>query len=403
MMLRIPKISLKLMFLCFCSKMYAQDFKHKAVIEPVPATGFYGISITPELSSYFKTDFSDLRILGDKGNAMPFIIKNNIPLIKPDHYRLLKIISNENTDSGKNIMVFENDGNDRISSFLLRIKNASVNRAIDLSGSEDKKHWFSIAENINLEKKFITDDDSYINEVVFPLSSYHYFRLTIYNGKNDPLNIIQVGKFAGEEVKTVTLFTDNPPLKFTKNDRIGDASYITVYNPLLFHISRISLLLKGPKYFKRYAYITASNQTLADIVISSDTLVQFYLPVFKDSVWEIKIENGDNPPLEIKSLLTGQEVKKAIAYLEEGKNYSLQLNNEKAKLPQYDLQHFKDSVPFDVPELKISKIETIDNTNQSPDKTLFSKRWVWPVMVFVLLALSFFTWRLIAEIGKKNK
>jgi hypothetical protein len=322
--------------------------------------------------------------------------------MKPDNYQSLRIISNENTDSGRNSIVIANDNNDKISGFLLRIKNASVYRAIDLSGSEDKRHWFSIAENINLEKKFITDDDSYMNEVDFPLSSYHYFRLTVYNGKNDPLNILQVGKFAGEEVKTVSLFTDNPTLRFAKKDSMGDASYITVYNPSLFHISRISMLLKGPKFFKRHAYISASNHALADIAISSDTLVQFYLPVFNDSVWEIKIENGDNPPLEIKSLTTGHEVKKVIAYLEAGKNYSLELTNAKAQLPQYDLQHFKDSVPFDVPELKISKIEAIVNTNMPADKTLFSQRWIWPVIVVVLLALSFFTWRLTAEIAKKN-
>ena len=392
-----------LMFGCFCSNIYAQDFKHKAEIEPVPANGFYGISITPQLSTYIKTDFSDLRIFDDKGIAVPFVIKSSIPLIKPDNYKPLKIISNEVSDSGRSMIIIENEGNAKISEFLLRIKNASVNRIIDLSGSEDKKHWFSIAENINLEKKFIADDDSYISDLIFPLSSYYYFRLTIYNGKSDPLNIISVGRYSGKESQPVPLFVNNPPFRFVKKDSIGDASYITVYNPGLFHVGYISLRLKGPKFFKRGASIFTADQKLADITISSDTLVQLYVPVFKDSSWTIKIMNGDNPPLEIKSVTTGQEIKKAIAYLEAGKNYGLKLTNDGAQPLQYDLQNFKDSVPFIVPELKISNIETIANLKQPTDKSIFSKRWIWPVIILVLLILSFFTWRLASEVGKRNQ
>jgi len=392
-----------LMLVCFCSNTAAQEFKYKARIETVPQNGFYGISITPELSRYIKTDFSDLRIVDDKGYAVPFVIKSSIPLIKPDEYKVMKMIGNELSDSGRNSIVIENEDKVKISEFLLRIKNASVNRTIDLSGSEDKKHWFSIAEHINLEKKFITGDDSYIDNVVFPLSSYHYLRLAINNGKNDPLNIVSIGRYSDEGFQPVPLFVNNPPVKFVIKDSVGDGSYITVYNPGLFHVSHISIRLHGPKFFKREAYFFASDRMLADVIISSDTLVQLYVPAFRDSIWRIKIINGDNPPLEIKSVVTGQEIKKAIAYVEAGKNYVLQLTNDKAHSEQYDLQNFKDSVPFNVPELRMSEIQTTTNLNQLSDTSIFSKRWIWPVIILVLLILSFFTWRLASEIGKKNQ
>ena len=47
-----------LWILCVCSFIAkAQPFKNKAAIEPVAQTGFYAIPVTPELSSFLKTDF----------------------------------------------------------------------------------------------------------------------------------------------------------------------------------------------------------------------------------------------------------------------------------------------------------------------------------------------------------
>jgi hypothetical protein len=389
-------------FICFCINAEAQQFKNKAAIDIVAKAGFYSLPITPELSSYVKTDFGDLRILDEKGNAVPYIIKSSLPLIKPAEYKPLEILSNEWSDSGRNIVIIENNSSEKISDFLLKIKNASVSRTIDLSGSDDKLHWFSITENGLLEKKFITDDDSYMEDIEFPLSSYHYFRLTIYNGKNDPLNIISAGRYSGEVIKSATLVVANPFLKYAQKDSSDHISYITIFNPKLYHVGYISLYVKGPKFFKRNVDIVAKHESIGNFCISSDSVFNFYLPAFKDSAFEIRIENGDNPPLAITSVVTGQETKKAIAYLEANAHYILALNNDSISAPKYDLQDFKDSISPDVPELKISNVELITKKETVENKNIFNQAWIWPVMFFVLLLLTFFTLKLLKDVSKKS-
>ena len=391
-----------LLILCFCSFIAeAQSFKSKAAIEPVAQTGFYSISVTPGLSSYLKTDFRDLRILDEKENAIPYIIRSNLPFIKPASYKSFKIISNELSDSGRSILIIENPDKEKINNFFLKIKNASVSRTIDMSGSEDKSHWFSITENIYLEKRFVTDDDSYIENIDFPLSSYHYLRLAIYNGKNDPLNIISAGRFIGEEQKSISPIIENPLLKFSQKDS-NHVSYITLFNPKLYHVAFISMHLKAPKFFKRDVEIISANEALGNFIISSDSVFQFNLPAFKDSVFEIRINNGDNPPLTITSVSTGQEPKKIIAYLETGAHYTLQLNNDSIAAPHYDLQNFTDSISYNVPEAKLASIENLLTPIAPTPKNFFKQAWVWPVIIFVLILLVLFTLKLSKEVGKRN-
>jgi len=387
--------------LCFCVKAQAQHFKNKAAIEPVAKTGFYALPVSPELSGYLQTDFSDLRILDEKGNAVPYIIKSSLPLIKPAEYKPLKIVSNEIADSGKSIIIIENNSSEKIADFLVKIKNASVSRTIDLSGSDDNLHWFSITENVLLEKKFITDDDSYLENIEFPLSSYRFFRLTIYNGKNDPLNILSAGKYSGEEINSVAPIIRNPFLKFVQKDSGNHISYITILNPKLYHVGYISLHVKGSKFFKRDIGIVEKRETISSFSISSDSVFYFNLPAFKDSIFEIRIDNGDNPPLIITSVGTGQETKKAIAYLEANANYNLELNNDSVAAPQYDLQNFKDSISSEVPEMKISDIQSILEKPVAESKNIFNQAWVWPILFFVLLILTLFTLRLLKDVSKK--
>ena len=392
------------LWMCICVGMgiKAQSFGHRATIELVSKTGFYGISISPELSGYLNVDFSDLRILDDKGNFVPFVVKNDLPKANTISYQQLAIISNENVDSGRTVLIVENHGKEKIADFLIRIKNASVSRTIDLSGSDDKMHWFSIDENISLVRMVSEEDDNYPLNLEFPLSSYRYFKLTIYNGKNNPLNIISVSKYLGDKPIEKRKFIDNPSLKFVQKDSIGHASTITVFNPNLYHISHVQMKMHGPPFFKREVLMMAAGQTLYEGNINSDSVFQYDIPVFKDSVWSIKIMNGDNPPLKMDSITTGQDIQKIVSYLEADKNYTLELTNRQASYPQYDLQNFSDSIGYQVPELNIGKIETNAKENSKLiEKPLLHTYWIWIVIGLVLLVLVYFTWKLTTEVGKR--
>src|ERR1700676_3035311 len=176
----------------FCGTVCAQTFNYRADLDSVHLPGFYTFSISPELSSMLKTDFRDLRIRDKMGNPVPWLIASNIPMLRPDLLKALDIVQNTTTDSGQSLLIVRNDPRDKIAGFYIRFRNAAVSRTINLSGSHDGIKWYSIIENVSLERRFIQDRDSFLENISFPLSSYTFYRVIIYNGKNDPLDILSV-------------------------------------------------------------------------------------------------------------------------------------------------------------------------------------------------------------------
>jgi hypothetical protein len=385
--------------LFFWSMANAQSFKYKASLEPAPISGFYAIPITPQLSSFVKPDFSDFRIVDEKGNFIPYIVKSSLPVITAADFVPLRICSNRQLDSGKNVIILEKNNYQQFSGFYLKIKNASVSRITSLSGSDDSIHWYAIIDNLSLQKKFVTDDDNYMDNIDFPLSSYRFFKLTIYNGKSDPLNIISVGTYSRSAIRTLPPFVENPAVTISQKDSSDKCTYITVQNPSLYHISHIMLVLKGPKFFRRNMDII-EREFNNSLTICSDSLFQFDVPVFDDSIWRIRIHNGDNPPLLVHSVTTGQEQKKLIAYLESGIQYGIEMTSETAALPQYELQEFKDSISINAPALRLSAVEPL-TTKAFVSPTLFKQWWIWPVIISTILVLTIFTFRLSKEVSKK--
>jgi hypothetical protein len=378
-----------------------QSIKYEAKIDPINKAGFYAIYVTPALSGYFKTDFSDLRINDEKNNPVPWILGSHISALNPDLFRPFKIISNRMIGSGKTMLIIENKPAAQIDAIYLRIKNAAVNRTLSLSGSEDMNNWFSIEENIGLEKRFVRDNDSYVEKIAFPLSSYRYFRITVYNGKNDPLNIIEAEhKTKGDSVSSSS-FIENPREPYLRNDSTDQISYLTILNPGTYHISRIGMHIKGPKFFQRHVDLLHKQQLLGSFLISSDSVFNFFVPVFNDSSFQLRVYNEDNAPLDIGDVITAQDAEKIITWLEPGIHYRLKMTGEKMESPHYDLLNFKDSIPLIIPALTISDIEPVAINNPVPDKGFFKKNWLWPVMIIVLLLLIFFTVRLVRDIQNR--
>jgi hypothetical protein len=379
----------------------AQTFRYKANIDPVKKSGFYSVTVTPQLSSYVKPDFSDLRIINEN-NPVPYLLGSNLPMLKPDYFRPLKIINNTLTDSGKTMLIIENDPIVKIDGLTLRIKNAAISRTISLSGSDNLGDWYAIIENVNLEKRYVQDRDSYLENISFPLSSYRYLRIMVYNGKNDPLNIIAAGRLVKPDSSGALPPVLNPVMMYKRKDSSNHISYLTVFNPEAFHISYVRLQVRGPKFFKRNVEILTDQQQLGNFIISSDSAFLFQLPVFNDSSFRIMIYNEDNAPLDISSISTAQDAEKIITYLEPDKSYQLQMTCKSVTPPHYDLLNFRDSIPAFIPDLKFGKIEPIGTVDNPGDKSFFRKGWLWIAMAVVLSLLVLLTVRLTKEVGKSS-
>lgn len=390
------------LFICllFCySCLRAQNFTVKANLQPVTISGFYSVNITPQLSSYTTINFSDLRIADDNNKFVPYIISSKKPSFATGNYHKLPLLKNDVTGSGKSQLIIKNDAGSKISSIALLIRNAAVNRQATISGSDDLTKWFTINENITLEDISGNDTDRHVQTISFPVSSYKFFKIIIDNKKNNPLNIIEAGSYSNVQ-HTEDAYILNPLPAFTQIDSSDNITYIKVHQNAAYHVSKIYLQAESPKFFDRNIDVINSANSLS-AKLSSENTNEITLPAFNDKDWEIKIYNGDNPPLKIKSISLKQESKNIIAYLQTGQHYHLLLHDSTAVAPVYDLQNFKDSIPATLPQLKIISFENISPATIK-NKTGLSAAWIWILIISALTALGFITFMLMKEMNKEK-
>ena len=127
-----------LLLLLIPVKSICRQFSHSARLESIPASGFYSITITPELGAHLDATLKDLRIVDLKGAPVPYIINTTIPGLAKHSFQPLPIIENSIRDSGRSHLVLENILKQNIDGLALLIRNASVSRTAKISGSAPK-------------------------------------------------------------------------------------------------------------------------------------------------------------------------------------------------------------------------------------------------------------------------
>ncbi|WP_276503765.1 hypothetical protein [Terrimonas pollutisoli] len=385
------------------------QFRHSAVLDSVKEPGFYAIAVSPQLSTYIKTDLSDIRIADQKEQWAPHIIhypgQNRVTEVL---YFTLPVIKKENVNS-KTILIIRNPGNPPLSNLYLTLKNTAASRFAALSGSDDNKNWFSIADSLLLSQPGIFDDNKVALTISFPAVSYSYFRLTIDNGKNDPLNILEALNYGTALPDSVKHFIENPKASFQQTDSAG-FSLIRIDNGNNFHFSKLNIHISSPKYFERRARLYASPVTniqsalqttpVGNFLLSSGNNEGYETPLMRDSVLYLLVENNDNPPVQIEAISTLQQNKMLIAWLEKGKNYQLLLDNLNGVAPDYDLKQFQNLIPASVQRLNIGDIKAIPIHSAITQTKGNIKWWIWPTILVVIILLSYLTWSLTRDMKK---
>lgn len=387
---------------------YGQQFKYTAPLAQVGSSGFYTIAISPELSAYIKTDYSDIRITNQQKQWVPHILQTEKATLVENLFVPFPILQNMISDSGRNILVVENTKPGGIFNLKLFLKNSAVSRIAILSGSNNQRDWYIIDENIAIGRSYETVKDEYVQEINFPLIKYHYLKLSIDNAHNDPLLITRTGFYASANTIKPNNYQANPGTLVTQKDS-GSYSYVEVKQQKKYHFDKISFIVNGSKFYSRDIQIclpqytknnfTIPGKVIADFKLLSALPLTFGLPKTSAEVFFIVIKNGDNPPLTIDRVETMQQTCNLVTYLEKGKKYDLVFGDSLASFADYDLQNFKDSVANMRP-LNFGDIQLV---NQKAIKTpVSSDRWIWPTIIIACIALSFLCYRLVGDINKQK-
>jgi hypothetical protein len=381
------------------------SFNYSSALDTVRQTGFYRITLTPELVAKCQEDLSDLRI-GDKdGKFMPYVLRSDLPIFTAENFIDFPILSNERLKDSSTEMVIANRSSVALNHLLLIIKNSSVYRTAILSGSDDREKWFVIREHIILEQAGSDTADHYVQAISFPSSTYRFLKLILEDKGLLPVNILRAGITTRHSINGRYLGVPFPAL--SQKDSTNGHSYITLQYRDSYRIDKLELILKGPALFKRHAIVydngVQDHRQLAEADLTPGNL---FLPVpsVKTNSLILEIANGDDKPLTVQAVKTAELNQYLLTYLQPGADYRLLAGNAHAMAPDYDLKYFADSLGQDPHELGSGPLQPIvHGPSAGPAPADHRGLMLWIILGVVLLLLTYLSLNMTKAISGKKQ
>ncbi|MEJ7766601.1 MAG: hypothetical protein WKF89_02235 [Chitinophagaceae bacterium] len=380
-------------------------FQFKCFLEKVSRPGFYRIVLGPPVIAKCTDALTDIRILDEKGNQVAYLLQDDPEVFSDKYFQELPILSIRKETDKQTHIIIQNNLNKAINALLLIIKNNEAHRAVNISGSDDYRQWFIIKENISLNNfASITSDDSFIQSIAFPSSSYKYFKMVIIGKDLLPVNIVKAGVYEGHLNHTKFLPITSP--LYSQHDSNNSVSYVSVHFNDEYLVNRLQFNVDGIKFFNRKLRIKESSKNnfawQKELTVNSKEPISYVLNV-KTRELLLEIENEDNPPLRISAVKAYQLSKSLVAYLEPSKAYELAFGNSRADAPRYDLGFFRDSISNGATEIKLGPVlnhRTADKPVTPAGKT--NTLVLWIVIGLVLSLLLLLTFRMTKELKRKE-
>jgi len=412
---------------------FSQSCKWSAAIEDSVATdGFYNIVIMPEVGAALQDAYTDIRLLNEKNEEIPYILKREDAFFSNVRFIEYPIVSNTIIHKCCTQLVVGNPSKKEINNMCFVLKNADAVKISQIAGSEDGINWFAVKQFDVFYNSYSETDTKVLTYVNFPLTDYAFYRFDItdrgywdeknweyWNSDNRwtcPVNVLKVGYYETflKEGKYVSVSAPT----CIQTDSIADKkTYIQVTFKDAYTINRMRLNLSGPRYFKRVVTIATKHAgktgrkpqqdsyiSIATIEVNSYSLNEFNFDFFREKEFYLIIENNDNHALTLEGIETWQLTHYLKTYLEKGQKYTLSYGDSLCKAPVYDLNYFVDSIPNVLPTLRVLKSERNEMTPLLQIEKVAhwyeNKLFVWIAIASLILLLSFMSWKMLGEMKK---
>ncbi len=404
-------------FLVASTLTFSQQFKGEASLPAVEVDRFYKIVISPEVSPYFNTRFSNIRIYDQQNAEVPYLFQKESPSYYSEKFKEYEIVERKQEKNCCTSLMLRNPSGQAINNISLSIKNAEVTKHATLLGSDDKENWFALKQHFVLSSLNNQNKTSEIKIVDFPLSNYVYYLLQIEDSTSAPINILSAGYYEmqSEDGK----YSQNYSLHFIKSDSAKQKrTYIKISFDTTQVVDKLVVSLAGQPYFLRKATLYSKEERknkkgetefyynhLYDFELSSKQISILNLPGIKVSELLIIVENEDNPSLDIASLKTFQLNRYLTSWLKKENSYTIKIGSEELQSPSYDLAFFQDKIPDQSPQLSIGSVTIFKEKAPEISTTIFtSTSVIWIAIILVIIVLGLLSVKLIKETNAaKNK
>lgn len=379
--------------------------QRKAALPDIPASGFYNITLTPEVIAASKgNDLADIRIF-QGAMEVPYVLRKETDGFDPSSFKGFEVVENKQVPGGVSTFTFRNTL--RLEHFELLIKNSWVQKQFTLRGSNDNKTWYALTQSALLDLAAASPDSSgtaLIKTIYLPPVNYTYLQMLINDSADAPLNILGVGQYAVVP-KTASYLPLPAPVITTHQIKSQHSTRVILDFKNTYIIDKLSFNITAPAFYHR-ELVLRQPDNYQQFTLSSDQPAQL-LPEtpLRTSRLELHIENGNNPPLEITAVTAFQANTYLTTYLEKGKQYSLEIGDSTLSSPDYDLSYFTANLGGNIPSLTSGKLSECKSTGTVVTTgTVFNtKVWVWVGIAGIIVLIGFLAFRMINDMQKDNK
>lgn len=385
--------NITILCLCLAAGNGAAQPIYKTTLPIVSSDGFYAIDLPHALIGGAQQDLSDIRIKDADGKEIAWLLQEDIEQSQSNEF----VPFNSSISSVRHqTEVLITTGGMSVSTFVLRMKNADVNKRASLQGSNDCKSWFVVKDRFLLSNANHPNRTEAFLELNFPLSDYSYYKLSVSDSLSAPLNIIGVGSLKNKSYYQQHLLS--VPLQGSRIQSNGQYTDIELILPFKYRISELAFYISSPQYYKRdlrgnsvatgsmlvgkrarkepepdYASGTFLSVLSADGGRPLAVKYNQYVDTIRMSVF-----NGDDQPLSIDSIKVYIPKLHLVAGLKKGMIYSLTFGDKTAAFPNYDLS-FQEQLPDSVAHLTVGAIEQVPVVKQAD-----SGQWMYFLKTYVV-------------------
>lgn len=409
MMMLKQKIKLIALLFCFTLSVKAQLKHYQYQRELKGITGnWHSITLPNALFKNTQRSLNDLRIYGIKGKdtiEVPYILEQSADQVIESE-TAFSIINQSNNPLGY-YYTFQSRATTPINQIRLSFGQRNFDWKVSLEGSNNNSEWFTILKDYRILSILNNNTDYHFSQLNFPNANYGYFRILVKANeqpelkaakilKTDTLKGIdtavrvqsyQLSNDSKNKVSIIEVCLANPsPLSYLKLNVQSDLDF---YRP--FKIECVTDSFKTDKGMQ-YNY-----QTLYQGTLSSIEKTAFNFSNTLTARLRITIENNDNKPLRLNSILLKGPISELIARFEKTDyQYALYYGDKNASAPSYELKNFESKIPIGITALTMGDEQQNTIFDTKKEIPLFeNKVWLWGLMALIICLLGFFAFKML--------
>jgi len=383
--------------------------KHISVSE---VEGLTRVKVDPEVYNHSKRELTDLRIVGEKGEEIPYkleLAESEIEKVcfEPELYNL-------STVPEKYTEFYLNMGEENHIINKLHIVTGSRNfrRKVEIWGSDNGIDWLNIRKDANIFSFYNEDYVTALTDIKFPDSKRRFYKIVIWNEKENPLGIDRCRVYFEKEIEAPL---DDVPFKIVSRDENKDKKRTEIILDLVYKnvpAKEINIKFDQDGYH-RNVWILGSDNTDDWRRINSGIIYMYNkenknnaisLSESGDRYLKLIIYNGDDSPLKIDDISIKGSRRFICFIAKEGKEYRLFYGNSDANKPVYEFERL---LPF--MESEKSFLSELGGEQINPDfsriKEVIKEEenfFIWPMVVFVVIALGFLIFKSMKRLNNKR-